>query len=427
MRLERAQEATRRSIDRWLPHVQTPKPHDQQRRFIDSGAKRKIIRAGRRGGKTVGVAILAVNAFTAGRRVLYAAPTQEQIDRFWTEVKRALEHPIDSGALYKNETLHIIEVPGTENRIRAKTAWDADSLRGDYADLLILDEYQLMNEEAWGRVGAPMMLDNNGDAVFIYTPPSLHSRSRTKARDPRHAARLFKKAEEDESSRWEAFHFSSHDNPYISEEALDELTEDMTALAYDQEIMALDKDEAPGALWTRDLIERQRVTRSQVPTLVRLVIGVDPPGGATECGIVAAGLGDDGNAYVLEDASEFLTAGEWGTTVVEVYHRRRADRVLGERNFGGDMVENTVRKAPGGARVSYRDVHASRGKAVRAEPVAAQYEHGRVFHAGRFPHLEDEMCNWEPNMRHSSPNRLDALVWALTDLMIRPREWIQHR
>ena len=106
-------------------------PHPEQRRFIESTAKRKVIRAGRRGGKTVGVAILAVQAFIAGRRVLYATPTQEQLDRFWHEVRAALQAPIDAGLLYKNETLHIIERLGTENRIRAKSAWNADTLRGD--------------------------------------------------------------------------------------------------------------------------------------------------------------------------------------------------------------------------------------------------------------------------------------------------------
>jgi hypothetical protein len=401
----------------WQDLVNWLEPHEHQRRFIDSPAKRKVVRAGRRGGKTVGVSLLAGQRFLRGRRQLYAAPTQEQIDRFWTEIKRMFEVPLDTGALYKNETLHVIEVPGTEQRIRAKTAWDADSLRGDYADDLYLDEFQLMNEEAWGRVGAPMLADNNGDAVFIYTPPSLHSRSRTKARDPQHAAKLYQKAASDTSGRWAAFHFTSFDNPHISHEALDELTEDMTALAYEQEIMAEDRDEAPGALWTRELL-----TRCQRPTapaqLVRVVIGVDPPGGATECGIVVAGLDVNRHAWVLDDVSLRATPREWADAVIGAYQQYDADRIVGEANYGGDMVENTIRQASYGAIVSYKSVVATRGKAVRAEPVAAQYERGRVFHVGEFPGLEDELCMWEPGVSTYSPNRLDALVWALTDLML---------
>ncbi|GAI18464.1 unnamed protein product, partial [marine sediment metagenome] len=92
--------------------------------------------------------------------------------------------------------------PGTEQRIRAKTAWNADSLRGDYADLLIMDEWQLMNEGAWDKVGAPMLLDNDGDAVFIYTPRSFHSRTITKADDPLHASKMYKKAKADTTGRW---------------------------------------------------------------------------------------------------------------------------------------------------------------------------------------------------------------------------------
>src|SRR5512146_2035753 len=184
--------------------VHLPRPHDKQRAFIDSQAKRKIIRAGRRGGKTVGMSICAVQKFLEGKRVLYAAPTAEQIGRFWTTVVRALDEPIRAKVFNKNETEHVIELPNTEQRIRAKTAWNADTLRGDYADVLIIDEWQLMNEEAWEVVGAPMLLDNNGDAVFIYTPPSLHSRSASKARHPQHAAKLYKKAAQDATGRWAA-------------------------------------------------------------------------------------------------------------------------------------------------------------------------------------------------------------------------------
>lgn len=400
----------------WQSTVVTRIPHAKQRLFIESTAKRKVIRAGRRGGKTTGISKLGVDYLTAGKRVLYAAPTEEQVDKFWREIKKALQIPLDNGALYKNETMHLIEVAGTGNRIRAKTAWDADTLRGDYADLLILDEFQLMNEDVWGVVGAPMLLDNNGDAVFIYTPPSLHSKYRTKARDPRYAAKLFQKALEDTTGRWEAFHFTSHDNPHISAEALDEITQDMTALAIRQEIEAEDMVDVPGALWKQSLIDTFRVTKE--PEFTRLVIGVDPPGGQTEAGIVLAGLGVDGHGYVLDDKSLQDTPEKWSAAAVSLYHGRGADRLLGEKNFGGDMVERIIRTAPGGETVSYKNANASRGKALRAEPIAALYERGLIHHVGTFPHLENEMCSWIPNSGMNSPNRLDAAVWALSELML---------
>ena len=130
--------------------VRLRQPHAAQRIFIDSPAKRKVIRAGRRSGKTTGVALLSVREFLKGHRILYATPTEDQIIAFWFEVKRALLPSLEEGVFIKNETRHTIEFSGTKQRIRAKTAFNADTLRGDYADLLILDEYQLMNEDAWG-------------------------------------------------------------------------------------------------------------------------------------------------------------------------------------------------------------------------------------------------------------------------------------
>ena len=378
-----------------------------------SKAKRKIVRAGRRSGKTTGAADEATEEFLDGGRVLYATPTADQLNRFWHEVKLALAEPIDAGIFYKNETEHIIELPGTEQRIRAKTAWNADTLRGDYADVLILDEWQLMDEDAWDRVGAPMLLDTDGKAVFIYTPPSLRSRSVSKARDPRHAAKMFKKADEDMTGRWAAFHFSSHDNPHISRDALADITNDMTRVAYEQEILALDKEEDPDALWKMATIEDNRV--AVAPELGRIVVGVDPSGGVVETGIVVAGrIGE--HAYVLEDATLRASPEGWSEAVQRAYKDHCADRVVAEINFGGDMVESVLRATDGN--LSYKPVHASRGKQIRAEPIAALYERGLVHHVGDFPLLEDEMTLWVPGMGMLSPNRLDALVWALTELMM---------
>jgi hypothetical protein len=229
--------------------VKLRRPHTKQEPIRQSKTKRKIVRAGRRGGKTVIAATICVDKLLEGLRPLYATPTSDQLETWWFEVKRALAEPIDAGIYKKNETEHTIERVGTKNRIKGKTAWNADTLRGDYSDFLVLDEYQLMNEDTWEVVGAPMLLDNNGDAMFIYTPPSLRSAGVSKARDPRHAAKMFKRAQEDKTGRWEAFHFSSHDNPYISEEALGEIIQDMSSASYRQEIMAEDDE-----LQTRQLV-----------------------------------------------------------------------------------------------------------------------------------------------------------------------------
>lgn len=395
-----------------------PRPHAQQVLFIRSPAKRRIIRAGRRGGKTVGAGIYAVEKFLAGHRVLYAAPTSDQLNRFWVTVTRALREPIQAKAFYKNETEHVIEISGTENRLKAKTAWNADSLRGDYADVLILDEFQLMHEDTWSVVGAPMLLDNDGDATFIYTPPSLRSRAVSKAKDPQHAAKLFAKykaLQGQGNSRFAAFHFKSIDNPHISKAALAEIAEDMTSIAYRMEIMAEDVDEAPGALWTRDSIEKHRV--HDYPELDRIVVALDPSATSEgdEAGITASGYSRlRGEAYVLADESLQGSPLTWAKAAVSLYHLLQANCIVAEANNGGEMVSTVINQVDPNVPVTL--VHASRGKATRAEPVSAKYEKGLVHHVGKYAALEDELCLWMPG--DPSPNRLDSLVWGLTDLML---------
>jgi hypothetical protein len=393
--------------------VRLRRPHARQREFLDSTAKRVVVRAGRRGGKTTGMGIKAVEKFLEGRRVLYAAPTIDQVGAFWWEVKRALAEPVDAGLFYKNEVDHVIELPGTKQRIRAKTAWNADSLRGDFADDLIIDEWQLCDEDMWDLVGAPMLLDNDGNATFVYTPPSLRSRSVSKARDPRHAAKMYKHADADETGRWQAFHFTSYDNPHISTEALSELSSDMSALAIRQEIGAEDVEDVPGALFSTVLLERCRAEAA--PPMQRIVVGVDPSGGAGEVGIVVCGVGHDGCGYVLDDRSLVGSPARWGQTVVDAYHDWEADRVVVETNFGGQMATSNVRQID--ASVAVKETHSSRGKAVRAEPVATLFEQERASLVGAFPELEAQMTGWAPGDSYS-PDRLDALVFALTELML---------
>lgn len=409
--------------------VRLKKPHRFQEALLRSKAKRKVVRAGRRAGKTTAASILASQAFLSGKRVLYAAPTSDQIDQFWKEVKAGLANPIDAGVFYKNESDHIIERANTDQRIKAKTAWNADTLRGDYTDLLILDEFQLMDDTAWKDVGAPMLLDNDGDAVFIYTPPSIRSQELSRARDPRHAAKLFKKAialqqaaaAEGKAARWEAFHFRSSDNPNISQEALREITSDMSDMSYRQEILAEDLEDTPGALWNRASIDSARLL--EAPPLTRVGVGVDPPGGAGECGIVVAGIAPccckgtrETHGFVLQDCSLKDVPDKWSKAVIAAYKTYRADRIFAESNFGGDMVELTLRTID--PSIAYKSVKASHGKAVRAEPISALYEQHKVHHVGRFEALEDEMVSWQPAISSWSPNRLDALVWVLTELML---------
>jgi predicted phage terminase large subunit-like protein len=138
-----------------------------------------------------------------------------------------------------------------------------------------------------------------------------------------------------------------------------------------------------------------------------------------ETGIIVAGLGVDGRAYVMEDASGRFSADQWARRAVNLYERCNADRIVAEVNNGGDLVALTIRTVSD--RAAFKAVSASKGKRIRAEPVSALYEQGRVKHVGGFPILEDQMCNWVPTGADHSPDRLDALVWAITELVLADR------
>ena len=187
-----------------------------------------------------------------------------------------------------------------------------------------------------------------------------------------------------------------------------------------QELHAELLEDTPGALWTRALLEQTRVRT--LPALRRLVVGVDP---GHEAGIIVAALGDDDAGYVLEDLSLSGSPATWAGQAIAGYHKYKANLIVAEANHGGDMVLTTI--ATQDSTAATKKVWASTGKYARAEPCSALYEKGRVHHVGMFASLEDELVNWVPGEGLPSPNRLDALVWSLTELMLTPpprcRRW----
>jgi phage terminase large subunit-like protein len=185
-----------------------------------------------------------------------------------------------------------------------------------------------------------------------------------------------------------------------------------------QELEAELIEDNDAALWRRDWIERARVR--QAPQLTRVVVAVDPPASIAgdECGIVVAGLGEDGAAYVIADCSVGgVSPASWAARVADAYEQFEADKIVAEANQGGDMVKQVLLDAL--PNVAVKLVHATRDKRTRATPASALYEQGRVHHVGAFPELEDQMCSYDGEGK--SPDRMDALVWALTDLFPRTR------
>jgi phage terminase large subunit-like protein len=192
-----------------------------------------------------------------------------------------------------------------------------------------------------------------------------------------------------------------------------------------QELDAELLDDMPGGLWQRGIIEATRT--STVPKFSRVVVAIDPAVSASEhadeTGIIAAGRDANGHGYVLADASGRYAPAEWARVAIAAYGARQADRIVAEINNGGDMVEATLRMID--PNVPFSAVRAARGKVARAEPVAALYEQGRIHHIGTFAQLEDQMCSFTSDFDRTtagySPDRVDALVWAFTELLVEPR------
>jgi predicted phage terminase large subunit-like protein len=192
-----------------------------------------------------------------------------------------------------------------------------------------------------------------------------------------------------------------------------------------QELEAEILEDVPGALWSHAVIDAARV--AAMPDLTRIVVAIDPAVSSDEhsdeTGIVVAGKDANGHGYVLADLSGRYTPTEWARAAIAAYRAHNADRIVAEVNNGGDMVEATLRMVD--PTVPFTAVHAARGKVARAEPVAALYEQGSVHHLGALPQLEDQMCGFVHDFDRAaagySPDRVDALVWALSELLVQPR------
>jgi PBSX family phage terminase large subunit len=180
-------------------------------------------------------------------------------------------------------------------------------------------------------------------------------------------------------------------------------------------------DDVEGALWTWDLIDKYRVTEK--PELKTIVVGIDPSGTATqtsdEAGIVCAGIGFDGHGYVLDDVSGIMTPNQWATSGIKNLYKHEGNYIVAEVNQGWDMVKTVIHNIDNAVKVV--SVHASRAKVARAEPIVALYERGMVHHVGSLPKLEDQMTTWDARESTVSPGRIDALVWALSELMCKKK------
>lgn len=285
------------------------------------------------------------------------------------------------------------------------SADEPESLRGPQCFGMWCDEVGAWNypEEAWDNASFGLRLGNEPQACLTTTPRVTKLIKRLVASPMTKISRS-----------------TTYDNrANLAESFFTEIIKryENTRLGR-QELLGQLIEDNENALWSRDgMIEAHRVTKS--PDLTRVGIALDPAvtsgEDSDETGMIVGGVGSDGHAYILADTSLRASPMGWATEAVTSYHKYRCDRMIAEGNQGGELIETTVRTVD--KTISFKRVHARRGKYTRAEPVAALYERGMVHHVGTFPLLEDEMCQWEQGDA-DSPNRLDALVWLLTELML---------
>jgi len=294
------------------------------------------------------------------------------------------------------------------------SAEEAERLRGPQFDLVLADELAAWKDAqaVWDMAMFCLRLGNRPRWVVTTTPKPLKILKGLIAREGRDVI----------VTRGSTYENAANLAPAFLEEI--KARYEGTRLGR-QELNAELLEDVQGALWTREMLERARF-KGAVPDLKRVVVAIDPSGtngqdGGDSVGIVVAGVGMDDLGYVLADRTIKASPAIWGARAVAAYREFKADRIVAERNFGGAMVQHVIRTVD--PNVPYREVTASRGKVQRAEPIAALYEQGRVRHVGTFTELEDQLAAMTGDgfAGDGSPDRADALVWALTELMTKPQ------
>ena len=290
------------------------------------------------------------------------------------------------------------------SRIKGFSAEEPDRLRGPQHHGAWCDELAAWQyEDSWNQLQFGLRLGSHPQVVVTTTPRPTKLIKDLISRDTTHITR--------------GSTFENSEN--LSESALLEMQNRYanTRLGR-QELFGEVLDDNPGALWNRTQIESSRITLDNLPALVRIVVGIDPAVTSGEdsdfTGIVTAGYAANGHYYILSDKTLKASPDTWARVALNEFELHKADRIIAETNNGGDLVVHLLQQV--NPNVPVKKVTATRGKAVRAEPIASLYEQGRVHHVGYFSELEEQMCEWEPGVSKDSPDRMDAMVWAMTEL-----------
>lgn len=379
--------------------------------FIADDHRYALFLGGIGSGKTTAGAIKALRHIRPNTLGMVIAPTFRMLrDATWRTALDVWRSVGLAEQVLRGDELRVVFANGAEAIFRS--AEDPERLRGPNASWAWIDEGALCLPDTWPITIGRLREHGVAGPAWVTTTP--------KPRDVRGGRanwthRVFLSAATDETT---VYRGSTADNPFLAREYVDSLRSQYTARLARQELDAEYLTDTPGALWTWAMLEGRR----PAPDLARVVVSIDPAvtsgEESDETGIVVAGLGVDGRGYVLADRSCRLSPDGWASRAVQAFDDYAADVVLAETNNGGDLVERTIKTVR--RTIPYRKVHASRGKQTRAQPVAALYEQGRVSHVDVFAELEEQLTTWTPE-DGTSPDRLDALVWALTELLVETR------
>ena len=381
------------------------------------GVKFVVVPAGRRFGKTKGVANAAIEWMTEGLKILWGDTISSNIDRY---IDRYFKPE-----LKKNNLLYsysgqkkLLKLNDFKGYIDFRSADRPENWEGFGYDIIILNEAGIIlkNDYLFTNAVLPMLMDCEGSKLIAIGTP----KGRTVKNEKEHRFYSMYKRAEDNDPMYQLFKYSSYDNPFLKQTDIDELAAEISLMNPQmerQEIYADFVDGAAGELWDEVIIERQRITNA--PQLTRITVNIDPAISANaesdETGITVTGKDGNGNGYLLADESGRYSPEQWASLSVSLANKWKADCIVAEKNQGGDMVASVLRSAGSSHRVKL--VNATKGKYVRAEPIYALYERGKIFHVGYHSKLEAQMCAFTSDLKNS-PDRVDSLVWGFTELML---------
>lgn len=387
--------------------------HNKDSRFI-------IVPCGRRWGKTKGAANGSIEWMIEGNAILWGDTISSNIDRYVDRYFKPELNKYEIPYTWSGQK-KLLELPDFGGYIDFRSADRPENWEGFGYDKIILNEAGIIlkNDYIFTNAVLPMLMDNPGSKLFAIGTP----KGKVAKENKEHRFFSMYKRAVSKDPLYDLYQFSSYDNPFLSKDDVKELEDEMQRMnpaMVQQEIYAQFVDGAAGELWDEVIIERHRI--KVAPELVRITVNIDPAISATtksdETGITVTGRDEAKNMYVLEDCSGTYSPEQWGAEALRLVEKWGADCVVAEKNQGGDMVESVLRSM--GVKVRVKLVTATKGKYVRAEPVYGMYEQGKVFHVGYHNKLEAQMCSFTSDLK-TSPDRVDSLVWGLTDLMSAPQ------